>query len=424
MSDEDENRRLLLSKRINLKFDALRSVLHRIERQYGYDSNSALQVVKFVKSSFTEETSGFQKAYRFSPARTSAILSDLNDQITSFLGNLKYADFQNGAGDRADEVRAVYKEILDLVNQYRLIGVDLPNDNRLIFPPSLIAGGPDLPAERAAPVRVKVVNNQLSLSQSATHTGSISADAAERVRKALAEILDNSFSTLGGSHNVDPRFIVACKPFYQHLNQPSHSLSIEALGLNWHIFGDLLDANKESLPDAVLIQLERVRKSTNVLLSQYEEWRVYLGEEAVVGLQAEDIQTLIVEAAAIAEEVSASPEAADAEIGKRLMEMVRPVVEGIIRADTVATPLVGSLSNLLSQAAQVTLDEAPWAVDLAHNTLKLSEKGMHNPLLILALGLIARHYSNLSKMPPFRFMNDAYNLALKHFPWAKDTLLK
>ncbi|WP_182179525.1 hypothetical protein [Methylobacterium radiotolerans] len=282
----------------------------------------------------------------------------------------------------------------------------------------------EIPTEKAAPVKVSIINDRLTLVNTKTNIGSLALDANDRIRESLRQIVQSALENLGENHNVDPRFAPAWGPFLGHLSVSLQELSIEGLGINWQIASDLLSHYKEELPIAVFLQLDRALKSTNILLSQYDEWRAYLGAEAVTGLSQQDLSAALAETETIADDLAQNAEQVDPNVAKRFREIINPAAQRLVSLDTIATPLIGSLSNVFGQLAFVVLRDNPWVLSVATEVGSLVEKGVKNTLVLFAMAFIIKYAPKLSDLAPFKFLRDTYDLIVKKYPWMKDTILK
>ncbi len=94
-------------------------------------------------------------------------------------------------------------------------------------------------------------------------------------------------------------------------------------------------------------------------------------------------------------------------------------MQGMVSADSVVAPLVASLSDVFAALARVAIDLGPTLVHAANDL----PKGSQLLLFCLSVKMLQQFAPQLAQLGSLRFIRDAYELTMKHFPWAKDIRL-
>lgn len=273
-----------------------------------------------------------------------------------------------------------------------------------------------VPREAPAPVRVVINNDRLELAAPKTHIGSVPDPSVDKLRIAARDIMRRAMSTLVDAGNADPRFLPCCEGLVIELSSPLNSMSIEAVGINWQIVNEALEISKDSIPDLIIAQIRRALTTISVILGQYEEWQVYLTAEAGTRLSSAEVAALAEQALSLVQEFAQSPEAADIRIADRIRIIIDPVTTGIIQADTIGVPLIGSMSNIFGALSHAALEILPGGATL---TGRISGGIVLANLSVL---MITKFAPTLSAFPPLSWMAGVHSEITKNWSTVKDVL--
>lgn len=290
--------------------------------------------------------------------------------------------------------------------------IDFDNQNDAILPL------PAIPHERPAPIRVGVVDGGLTLIFSQTRTGSIDYPSANKIRESLRDTLAGLLENLPSGSNADQRYINACSRLLVHLSNPLEHSSIEALGLNYQLVDKMTKRLKEEIGGAAIDEIEHTLTGISVLLNQFQEWRDYLQELALTQLDATGGEGLIAQAAQLADDIETTDAPVDRKIAVRLREMIEPVTSGLINADTVAAPLVGSLTNIFSVLSRIAMESVVAAGSVAPSLPTLGASAI---LTSFAVGLLQKYCPTISRYQPFKFVIDVMAFFNKFYTQIKDS---
>lgn len=173
----------------------------------------------------------------------------------------------------------------------------------------------------------------------------------------------------------------------------------------------------EELGAIVLDQIEHVLAGVGVLLNQFDEWRRFLDEQARTNLDPEDGQGLVARAAELIADLERPGAPVEPELVRRLRGMVEPVLTGIVGADTVAIPLVCSLSNIFSTLSQHAIDHYQ-TVSADHGHLVAA--GASALLAKFAVDLIEKFCPLLAQYQPLSFILGVVRYLLPLYAMIKD----
>lgn len=271
-----------------------------------------------------------------------------------------------------------------------------------------------IPAEQPAPVRVITTNDQIKVVSSRSHIGNIPDPSVERLRSSIKDILTTSLSLLSAAGNADPRLGPSCEGLLTELSRDSDSFSVEALGLNWQIALETLRCTEETVPDVVLAQLRRVLTTVNVILVQYEEWQAYLAAEAGVKMTAGELHKLAQETEKFAEFSSNNSDVIDPLVSERLTSITDQVAVGMVQADTIAAPIIGSMSNVFAALSQLVLDYIPAA------SSPLGATSISLFLIKFAVTAIRKFAPTLMHFYPLKWIGDVHDEIIKNWSLLRD----
>ncbi|TXN00578.1 hypothetical protein FV242_21535 [Methylobacterium sp. WL64] len=278
-------------------------------------------------------------------------------------------------------------------------------------------GPPELPPARSAPVQVEIVDDIIQLTLKHTRSGSIDYPSANRIRESLKETLDEIVSELPSSSNVDKRFVRACSTLLVYLSSPLEMTSIEALGLQYQLVDRMTKSVASELSSVILDELEHVLGNVNVLLNQFEEWRTYLLELEKTKLDTKDGSDLLIQTQILIRELEKPGAPVDASVVQRLRDMIEPAISGLVSADTIAIPLVCSLSNVFSLLSSVAID---YYQSLSAGQAHVIAFGASAILIRFSVDMIETFFPILSKFHPLKFLISVANYLSKLYSQGKD----
>lgn len=277
----------------------------------------------------------------------------------------------------------------------------------------------EVPNEIAAPIRVQIANERIVLINRQTHVGTIDYPAANRVRESLRETFAGLLEDLPSSSNVDGRFIKASSRLLNYLMTPLEDVSIEAFGLNYQLVSRLTSRLAEEAGGTIIDEIQHTLAGIGVLLNQFEEWQDYLRALAFTQIDQLDGDALVDQAVVLAEQIETRRVPVDPNIAARLREMVEPVINGLISSDTIAAPLIGSLSNYFAIISTYVLENAP---NISHIGAAATVGGSMM-LLTYSIDTLKKFCPILCQYHPLKFILDVLTWFTSRYSQTKDVLL-
>lgn len=276
-----------------------------------------------------------------------------------------------------------------------------------------------VPGEISAPIRVEITDNRITLLNRQTHIGNIDYPAANRVRESLRETFSELLDNLPTSSNVDGRFVKACSRLLSYLTEPLENVSIEAFGLNYQLVSRLTSRLAEETGATIIDEIQHTLTGIGVLLNQFQEWQDYLGALALTQIDRLDSAVLVEQAIILAEQIETQNVPVDISVAKRIREMVEPVINGLINCDTIAAPLVGSLSNYFALLSTFVLQNSP-AIPTG---VAAAVVGGSSMLLGYAVDTLRKFSPVLCQYHPLKFILDVVSWFTGRYSQTKDVLL-
>ncbi len=254
-----------------------------------------------------------------------------------------------------------------------------------------------IPPQQPAPIRVAVDQGNLILQSRSTNVGVLRADNISRVRTAAAASLQIAMNDIAQSANVDQRITPVLKCLSKHLRADPTKLSPEALGLNAQIVEKIVHRCRDELPVVALIQIEETLAAIQVVLSQFEEWRLFKIAETSVNASPEQSRELIAQAVEFSNDLGRTAQitSLDPEIVSRFEEMVGPLRAAAIDYDLMTAPLYATFNNVFAGLIDVVLQ-----ADIASAPLH----GRSLALVAMAYGFLRKYAEPLERFPPLRFV--------------------
>jgi hypothetical protein len=278
---------------------------------------------------------------------------------------------------------------------------------------------PRVPPQQPAPIRVGLKNDgRLHLEISQTHKGSLPVASLEKLRAATQELLQRTVEQVGNSSNVDPRLAPNLRGMLTYLSIPIELSPIEALGLNFQFAKRSFKATRETVPDPLVEQLEQIFSTVNVMLNQYDEWRLYLAAEAVTEIDTGDLDKIVEQSGRLADLLEQNEAFVDPEISARFREIIDAYINGLVNVEAVAVPLIESVGNVFSIISQILIGYLPDGAVGAIVT-----PGSLVLLLGFSMKAVETFAPTMSSFPPLSYLIDVQKFGQKQFSLLKDTMI-
>lgn len=275
---------------------------------------------------------------------------------------------------------------------------------------------PKIPGQQPAPIRVEIVGNQLDLTSSQTIVGPLSMGSLERLRAATQELLGRTIDQIGSSSNIDPRLAPNLTGLNTYLSNAMADMPIEALGMNFQFARRSFNSTKETVPDTLAEQIDQILATVNVILNQYEEWRLYVAAEASLSMSPSSMQAAV----EISQEVEIffekNADLVEPKLIARLKEITDSYSQGLVNLESVAVPLIESLGNIFSELSRFVISQSPASAGV------VGTSGAVVLFLGFAIKSIETFTPTLSGFPPLSYLIDVQKFAHKQFSLIKDSL--
>lgn len=277
---------------------------------------------------------------------------------------------------------------------------------------------PNVPRQRPAPVRV-VLNEkgQIRLDATQTHRGSLAEPSIENLRSASRDLLQRTIDQLGGSSNADPRLSPNLRGLLTYLSRDMDGMPIEALGLNFQFARMSFDATRDTVPDIIAGQIDQILTTVNVILNQYEEWRLFLDAAAATQIAQEDVRQVIKTVENFVIDLEDNADVVEKSVVERFREITDAYSQGLINVDAVAVPLLESMANVFSILSSLVVDSLPHAASVG-----ATQPGAILLTLGFAVAAINKFTPTVSKFPPLSYLLDVHRFAMKNFSQLKDSI--
>ncbi|MFF8798881.1 MULTISPECIES: hypothetical protein [unclassified Methylobacterium] len=329
-----------------------------------------------------------------------AVLSEI------YLGATKSSKFQSRP-DSAEDVIKVVNALKNSFAQLKYFHGVLQIERTTV---------PIIPAQQPAPIRVGIVNNHLDLTISQTVTGAISPGSIEKLRAATQELLSRTLDQIGSSSNIDPRLSPNLSGLNNYLSSNMTEMPIEALGLNYQFAKRSFESTKETIPEPLAEQIDQVLVTVNVILNQYEEWRLYISAETALTLSSASMQAVVGISHDVEEFFENNVALVEPKLVNRLREITDAYSQGLVNLESAAVPLIESLGNIFSELSRFVISQSPVALD------GITTSGAVILFLGFAIKSIETFTPTLSGFPPLSYLIDVQKFAHKQFSLIKDSL--
>lgn len=259
-----------------------------------------------------------------------------------------------------------------------------------------------IPEQSPAPVQVTAKNNRLEMPETEPPDGALDPTSVSRLRQTARLLLSNAIRDIESSTNVDRRYVGVLKSLRSQIGARDGKFSVEATGSIYRVAADQLHKHRDAMSQVALGQVEESFRVTRTVVEQFSEWRAYRRAQERIDHPEREAGTVVAVAHSIANDLEASG-LADEAIYERIRTFTEAAASGLVRADTVVTPLLASISNLLAEAARVVLAN-PALVDLAKDAVAqlAAQKGLG--FFVLFCAHLLRTYGNqLASVPSLRF---------------------
>lgn len=279
---------------------------------------------------------------------------------------------------------------------------------------------PSIPTEIPAPIRVAVSEDRISLTAPKHKSGQLADKSIDNLRRSACDILDELIEELSlPTSNADRRLNPRIKNLRRELGVPLPDIAIEAVGLQWQVTSDVIAATHETVPDALLPQIQRILSTIRTLLSQFDEWHEYEAVTIAETIKPEDTHDLAQIGDEIATDIAAKTEIIDNQIGDRLHDMAVALSNGLVKRETIANPVIGSLSNLFAGIAQFVLERGSFiinpAVDVFMAVTDPTTLGRGIALLGFCTFIMNKFAPRLMEYAPFSWLKTILPTSLKYY---------
>ncbi|MCJ2032225.1 hypothetical protein MKK50_22940 [Methylobacterium sp. J-043] len=194
------------------------------------------------------------------------------------------------------------------------------------------------------------------------------------------------------------------------------AMPIEALGLNYQFARRSFAATRDTVPDLVVEQIDQILSTVNVILNQYDEWRLYIATETALNLPPSSMQAVMEIGQQVEEFFEDNDELVEPKLINRLKEITDAYSQGLVNLKSAAVPLIESLGNIFSELSRFIISNSPVALDT------IGSSGTIILFLGFAIKSIETFTPTLSSFPPLSFLIDVQKFAHKQFSLLKDDL--
>ncbi|MFF9179393.1 hypothetical protein, partial [Streptomyces sp. NPDC014793] len=140
-------------------------------------------------------------------------------------------------------------------------------------------------------------------------------------------------------------------------------MPIEALGLNYQFAKRSFESTKETIPEPLAEQIDQVLVTVNVILNQYEEWRLYISAETALTLSSASMQAVVGISHDVEEFFENNVALVEPKLVNRLREITDAYSQGLVNLESAAVPLIESLGNIFSELSRFVISQSPVALD-------------------------------------------------------------
>lgn len=225
--------------------------------------------------------------------------------------------------------------------------------------------GLEIPGEVPAPVKIVVSSEKYEIKHESLHTGHLSKNSIGALRRVTCGILREISVELDRSdNNADRRLNIAINVLIKELQISDSDFEAIALGLSWQIASKSVDAASESIPDILKSQIIESLSAIEDILQQFEEWKAYENFSKHRTID-DNVDDLVRDVGAAIDSIPKQDDFIDPRISEKLLDLKVAASNGLVSAEGVAAPLVGSMSNFIGTVAHVVIDEAPKFIENA-----------------------------------------------------------
>lgn len=268
-----------------------------------------------------------------------------------------------------------------------------------------------LPSEKPSPVHVALIADRLVQVDKKTRAGDISDASLERLRSEAADFLGAALQDLRIASNVDGRYLSTLERFRRTLSDDF--ISVERLGLHYELACRLSRGFQDELSRTTFEQIDMALETTELILNQFEEWRLLLAEKKKKltwsDPEAEILTTTTTE---IAEALGERNDIYDPRIRDTLLRVLETFKEAEASSDVIAPPLIGAISNIFSKLAEAVIN----AGHLIQTTNSYLPTDSWYIIGVTSLVLINRFATKLMGFDALKFVNNALAYFKKEYP--------
>lgn len=268
-----------------------------------------------------------------------------------------------------------------------------------------------LPSEKPSPVHVAHIADRLVQVDKKTRTGDISDASLERLRNEAAEVLGTALQDLRIASNVDTRYLLTLERFRRTLTDDF--VSVERLGLHYELAFRLTRGFQDELSRTTFEQIEMALETTELILNQFEEWRIMVAEKKKKLLWSEvEAEVLTATTAEVAEALGERSDIYDARIRETLLRVLDTFKEAQASSDVIAPALIGAISNIFSKLAEAVIN----AGHIIQTTSSFVPTESWYIIGVTSIVLINRFAAKLVGFDALKFVNNALRYFRKEYP--------
>lgn len=278
---------------------------------------------------------------------------------------------------------------------------------------------PSIPGQKAAPIKVVVKNQTIHLDNKKQKTGSIDLASADRIRRSVKESLEKFINDLEFNSNVDSRYMDTCHDLVKKLSIPLEVSSIEDIGLAYKRLRKKSERVVEEINESLCDDLEDIFSNIDVLLDQFQDWKNFIHELAITNFDPRSSSAIINHARTVLSELEKPNVPVDRTVIDRLKELIEPVTVGIVEAESVAVPLLISMSNIFSLLSTIVVNLVP---GVSAGNAAIAGLGSAAILSSFAIEMIKKFCPLLCEYQPLKFMVGVVSFFVKHYSPGKDMM--
>jgi hypothetical protein len=275
--------------------------------------------------------------------------------------------------------------------------------------------GVSIPSQKPAPIRLREDPRGFYLSRDSSADGTLEIETVSSLRFAAGDLLRQA--TSGLSDNIDQRFIKACGALRRNLTADDKKFSAVATGISKEVVGDSLHLFVEQLPEVTTLQIQKAIGATEKLLTQLPDWRTYKAIDSGTGLSSDAATELLKVVESIASDMDERCDLADQEIPARLHDLTLPGISNLVNGDSLATPAIASISNIMANAGRIVIDNAHILSPLVNASASYAGDKASYYFVAFCFYMINKYADRLATIPALQFVRATRDHVRRRFPW-------